>query len=273
MVRTDQLLSLSLIKDRMAAVELAYSEFGRSDCAPLIVLHGFFASSRNWRFIAEKLSVSHHVFVVDLRNHGVSPHHPVMDYQAMMEDIRLFMTQRGLVKASLLGHSMGGKLAMWLALNDSDAVDKLIIADIAPTSYTHSFEATISALKMLPLAAISNRKQAEEYLAPAIPELGYRQFLLQNLILRDGHYGWRVDLDIFSRSAPHIVAFPDAANRAPYRGHALFIAGAESNFVKAETVLPLFPEARIKTLAGAGHWLHVQQPESFLAAVMDFLHA
>jgi esterase len=257
----------------MAAVELAYSEFGRPDCAPLIVLHGFFASSRNWRTIAEKLAASHHVFAVDLRNHGASPHHPVMDYPAMAEDVRLFMTRRGLAKASLLGHSMGGKVAMWLALNDPEAVNKLIIADIAPTSYSHSFDTTISALKMLPLAAIGNRKQAEEYLAPAIPELGYRQFLLQNLILRDGRYRWRVDLDVFSRSAAAIVAFPDTENRAPYRDSALFIAGAESDFVKAETVLPLFPKARMKSLAGAGHWLHVQQPESFLAAVSDFLHA
>ncbi|EIC30604.1 alpha/beta fold hydrolase [Methylomicrobium album] len=257
----------------MAVVELAYSEFGRSDCAPLIVLHGFFASSRNWRFIAERLAASHHVFVVDLRNHGASPHHPVMDYPAMMEDVRSFMVRRGLAKASLLGHSMGGKVAMWLALNDPGAVDKLIIADIAPTRYSHRFDSTISALKMLPLAAIGNRKQAEEYLAPAIPELGYRQFLLQNLVLRDGHYRWRVDLDIFSRSAPQIVTFPDAANRAPYSGDALFITGAESAFVKAETVFPLFPKARMKTLAGAGHWLHVQQPESFLAATLDFLRA
>jgi esterase len=254
-----------------AVVELAHSEFGRPDCAPLIILHGFFASSRNWKFIAEKLGAAHRVFVVDLRNHGASPHHPVMDYPAMAEDVRLFMARRGLAKASLLGHSMGGKVAMWLALNDPDAVNKLIIADIAPTSYSHNFETTISALQRLPLAEIGNRKQAEEFLAPAIPELGYRQFLLQNLVLQGGRYRWRVDLDIFARSAPAVVAFPDAAHLAPYRDSALFVAGAESNFVKAETVFPLFPKAEIKSLAGAGHWLHVQQPESFLAAVLDFL--
>lgn len=256
----------------MAAVELAYSEFGRPDDAPLIILHGFFASSRNWKFIAEKLAVSYHVFAVDLRNHGASSHHPIMDYPVMAEDVRLFMARRGLTKASLLGHSMGGKVAMWLALNNPEIVNKLIIADIAPTTYSHSFEMTISALKKLPLATIGNRKQAEESLAHAIPELSYRQFLLQNLVLRDGHYQWRVDLEILGRSAPDIVAFPDALSRAPYQGSVLFIAGSESNFIKAEAVFPLFPLAELKTIDGAGHWLHVQQPESFLAAVLDFLH-
>ncbi|WP_374088414.1 alpha/beta fold hydrolase [Methylomicrobium lacus] len=257
----------------MAVVDLAYSELGRPDAAPLIILHGFFASSRNWKFIADKLADSHRVFLLDLRNHGASPHHPLMDYPAMAEDVRRFMLQRGLTRASLLGHSMGGKIAMWLALNAPDVIDKLIIADIAPVAYSHSFEKILSALKTLPLAALSNRKQAEEKLAEAIPDLSYRQFLLQNLVLLDGHYRWRVDLDIFDRSAPYITAFPDAGNRAPYQATALFIAGAESNFVKAEAVFPLFPLAQLKTLAGAGHWLHVQQPGSFLAAVQDFLCA
>jgi esterase len=254
-------------------VELAYSEFGRSDGAPLIILHGFFASSRNWKFIAEKLAVSHRVFAVDLRNHGASPHHPLMDYPLMAEDIRRFMARRGLTKTSLLGHSMGGKIAMWLALTEPELIDKLIIADIAPMAYSHRFDATLSALKTLPLAEISNRKQAEESLAHAIPELSYRQFLLQNLVLHEGHYHWRIDLDIFSRAAPYIVGFPDTLSLAPYPGDALFMAGSESNFVKAETVAPLFPKARLITLAGAGHWLHVQQPESFLQAVRDFLRA
>ncbi|MEC4750548.1 alpha/beta fold hydrolase [Methylomicrobium sp. Wu6] len=257
----------------MAVLELAYSELGQPDAAPLIILHGFFASSRNWKFIAEKLAGSHRVFVLDLRNHGASPHHALMDYPVMAEDVRQFMMRRGLTRASLLGHSMGGKIAMWLALNYPNMVNKLIIADIAPVTYSHRFDETLSALKMLPLSSISNRKQAEEKLADAIPELSYRQFLLQNLMLRDGCYQWRVDLDIFERSAPTIAAFPDVGGRTPYRGLSLFIAGAESNFVKAETVLPLFPNAQLKALAGAGHWLHVQQPESFLAAVLDFLGA
>lgn len=257
----------------MAAVELVYSKFGSPAAPPLIILHGFFASSRNWKFIAEKLANFYRIYVVDLRNHGASPHDPLMDYPSMANDLRQFMAQRGLVRASLLGHSMGGKIAMWLALNDSSVVDKLIIADIAPVSYAHSFEKTIAALKALSLDSLSNRKQAEESLADAIPELSYRQFLLQNLVLRDGQYRWRVDLDIFERMAPNITAFPDTASCMPYGEEALFIAGEESNFIEGESIGPLFPKAQLITLAGAGHWLHIQQPESFVKAVRGFLPA
>ncbi len=192
----------------METVELAFEEFGNPDNSPLIILHGFFASSRNWRQIAEKLSAKFHVYVLDMRNHGASPHHPVMDYPAMAADLLRFMESRGLKTANLLGHSMGGKVAMWFALNYPGTVDHLIVADIAPVSYKHSFNSTIQALKALPLAEISNRKQAEELLASAIPELSYRQFLLQNLLLKNGEYCWRIDLDIFYQMAPNIVAFP-----------------------------------------------------------------
>ncbi|MDD1611819.1 MAG: alpha/beta fold hydrolase [Methylococcaceae bacterium] len=257
----------------MASVELVYSEFGLSDASPLIILHGFFASSRNWKFIAEKLADHHRVYVVDLRNHGSSPHDPLMDYPSMANDVRQFMTQRGLSSASLLGHSMGGKIAMWLALTDSAAVDKLIIADIAPVSYSHSFKKIITALKALSLDSLSNRKQAEEALAEAIPELSYRQFLLQNLVLKNGHYRWRVDLDIFEQMAPNITAFPVSDRIMPFAESALFIAGEESNFIQAESVWPLFPHAQLITLAGAGHWLHIQQPEAFVKAVQGFLQA
>jgi len=255
----------------MEAVELAFEELGNSDDAPLIILHGFFASSRNWRHVAEKLAASFHVYVLDMRNHGASPHHQVMDYPVMSEDLLLFMENRGLTTASLLGHSMGGKVAMWFALNHPDRIDKLIVADIAPVSYTHSFNNLIQALKALPLHEISNRKQAELLLASAIPELGYRQFLLQNLILKDGAYCWRIDLDIFLLMAPNIIAFPDVENITPFTGKTLFLAGEDSGYVKADDVITLFPDATLSVIANAGHWLHVQQPVVFIEQVEQFL--
>lgn len=257
----------------MAAVDLAYGEWGSPDAPPLIILHGFLASARNWKWIAEQLADSHRVFALDQRNHGASPHHPQMDYPALAADVKHFIARHGLRRVSLLGHSMGGKAAMWLALNDPAGIDKLIVGDIAPVGYTHSFDAIFAALKQLPLAALGNRKQAEEQLQGGIPDLSYRQFLLQNLVLEDGHYRWRVDLDICARAAPHIIGFPETGALAPYRGPALFLAGAESNLVRAETVLPLFPGARIQTLEKAGHWLHAQQPRRFIEAVRDFLAA
>ncbi|MDO9423766.1 MAG: alpha/beta fold hydrolase [Methylobacter sp.] len=262
----------------METMELAFEKFGNQDycrgdrpVSPTIILHGFFASSRNWRQVARKLSARFHVYVPDMRNHGASPQHPLMDYPAMTADLLHFMDQRGLETASLLGHSMGGKVAMWLALTFPGRVDKLIVADIAPVSYKHSFDNTVLALKALPLAELSNRKQAESLLASCIPELSYRQFLLQNLILKDGKYCWRLDLDIFHRMAPNIAAFPNADHLAPFTGKALFIAGGDSDFVKPEDINSLFPEATFNTIADAGHWLHVQQPDVFTALVENFL--
>ncbi|MGZ5044584.1 MAG: alpha/beta fold hydrolase [Methylobacter sp.] len=255
----------------METVELAFEEFGDQDNSPLIILHGFFASSRNWRLVAQRLAARFHVYAPDMRNHGASPHHPLMDYPSMSADLLRFIDERGLETANLLGHSMGGKVAMWLALTNPNRVNKLVVADIAPVSYKHSFDNTVSALKALPLAELSNRKQAETLLAPSIPELGYRQFLLQNLILKDGKYCWRIDLDIFQQMAPNIAAFPNADHLAPFTGKALFIAGGDSDFVKPEAINSLFPDAALATIAGAGHWLHVQQPNVFTTLVENFL--
>ncbi len=255
----------------METVSLAFEELGNPDDAPLIVLHGFFASSRNWRQVAEKLSANFHVYVLDLRNHGASPHHPVMDYPSMAADLLQFMKIHHLPTASVLGHSMGGKVAMWFALNYPERIDKLIVVDIAPISYTHCFNHLIKTLKALPLSKISNRKQAELLLATDIPELSYRQFLLQNLILTDGAYDWRVDLDIFYSTAPNIIAFPDVEQIATYTGKTLFLAGAQSDFVKVSDIKTLFPNATLTVIANAGHWLHVQQPGIFIGQVEQFL--
>lgn len=255
----------------MGVVDLAFETFGDPDNTPLIILHGFFASSRNWRQIAEKLSAHHHVYVPDMRNHGASPHHSNMDYPSMTADLLHFIDRHDMPTASLLGHSMGGKLAMWFALNHPDRTDKLIVVDIAPISYEHSFDTLIAALTALPLSEIGNRKQAETQLAAAIPDLSYRQFLLQNLLLENGRYNWRVDLDIFRRSATNIVAFPDAGHLPPFCRAPLFIAGANSGYVKAEDIRALFPYAALSFVADAGHWLHVQQPARFVAEVERFL--
>ena len=145
------------------------------------------------------------------------------------------------------------------------------MADIAAMSYQHCFNNLIQALKELPLPEISNRKQAELLLASAIPELGYRQFLLQNLVMKDGAYCWRVDLDIFYRTAPNIIAFPDVEHLKPFTGKTLFLAGEDSGYVKAEDLSTLFPDATLSVIANAGHWLHVQQPRVFIEQVEQFL--
>ncbi len=256
---------------QMETVALAYEELGQDKPVPLIILHGFFASSRNWRKIAERLSREFRVYVLDMRNHGLSPHHAVMDYPAMAADVLRFMDEHTITAAHVMGHSMGGKIAMWLALNHSERMGKLIVVDIAPKSYTHSFDNIIQALIGLPLDKIQHRKQAETMLAKDIPELDYRQFLLQNLTLKDGGYQWRIDLDAFMWAAPKIIAFPEIQEGLAYMKEALFVAGANSSYLTQKDTLHLFPNAIFNTIANAGHWLHVQQPEVFAEVVENFL--
>jgi len=255
----------------MTAVKLAFETYGDSANPPLIILHGFFASSRNWRQIAKKLADYYHIYVIDMRNHGLSPHSPEMDYPAMAADLKLFMDEQGLQTANIMGHSMGGKVAMWFGLNNPQRIQKLIVADISPVSYQHSFDKTIQALKSLPLDKISNRKQAEEYLSTDIAELSYRQFLLQNLYLKDGHYCWRVDLDVFYHTADNIIAFPSIELIPPFVGEVLFIMGGNSTYMNVHAIDAYFPNAEIAILEQANHWLHVDKPEEFCIKVLDFL--
>jgi len=199
----------------MGTVELAFESFGEAVGAPLIILHGFLASSRNWRSIAKQLAEHHQVYVLDMRNHGVSPHHQSMNYPVMAADLLRFMDGQGIEKAHVLGHSMGGKIAMWFAAHHASRVASLMVADISPVSYDHSFDAMIQALRQLPIDALDNRKQAELFLADAIPDMSFRQFLLQNLLLKDGRYYWRINLDIILKTAHNIVGFPEI-DSAPF---------------------------------------------------------
>ena len=255
-------------------MQLAFEEFGTVNNPPLVVLHGFFASARNWRQIAKMLAGQFHVLVPDLRNHGASPHDAVMDYPAMAADIDAFILHWQLRQVNLLGHSMGGKVAMWLALSNPERVTALIVVDIAPVSYRHSFDNLIAALRELPLHEIGNRRQAEQLLASAIPDIRFRQFLLQNLVLRDGHYHWRIDLEIFQRAAPTIIGFPDLQKVRPFEKKTLFIAGGNSKYLRNEDqplIDRLFPTAEIQRLPDTGHWLHAEKPELFVATVEKFL--
>lgn len=255
----------------MKTVNLAFEEYGEGGSQPLIILHGFFASSRNWRQMAKKLAEYYHVYVLDMRNHGLSAHAEEMNYSVMAEDLARFMDQQKLQSASLLGHSMGGKVAMWFALTYPDRVDRLIVADISPVSYQHSFDSTINALKNLPLQEISNRKQADDWLSDFIPELSYRQFLLQNLQLTEGVYHWRVNLDYFYQAADNIIAFPAIETIRPYTGDVLFIMGGNSNYTDKHAIERCFPNADISIVKDASHWLHIDKPDEFIDHVINYL--
>lgn len=254
-------------------VELSFEAFNpEHDGVPLIILHGFFAAARNWRSLAKRWSLQRPVYALDLRNHGASPHHPQMDYPSMADDVLAFMDCQRFAQADLLGHSMGGKIAMWLALNQPQRVRQLVIADIAPVSYSHCFKHTIDSLRSLELADLLNRKQAEERLAPAIVDLSYRQFLLQNLQLQQGCYCWRINLDFFQKNAHHIVAFPDTAHLEAFERPVLFLSGEQSYYIRQEAIEAHFPAAAIIELSGTSHWLHVDAPDVFVRYTEDWLN-
>ena len=243
------------------------------------MLHGLFGSLDNWLGVAPKLAAAFNVFLVDLRNHGLSPHHQEMNYSVMAGDLAEFFDAQKLERASLIGHSMGGKTAMQFALNFPDRVEKLVVVDISPRASPRSHEEIFKALLALDLRQYQSRTQMEEALAPDIPDLVVRRFLLKSLrtvrstsLAEGSHFEWRIPLDILFKSYSNICeAIPP---HAPFPGPALFVRGAQSHYI-AENGLPqireLFPQARIETIAAAGHWVHADAPEEFLQRVMAFL--
>jgi len=254
-------------------VELNYSIQGEGP--PLLILHGLYGSGSNWGSHAKWLAEHFRVILPDLRNHGRSPHHPDMSYPAQAADLLALLDRLDIDQALVLGHSMGGKAAMTLALRHPRRVRALVAADIAPVSYRdqdHGHDCIIQALRALPVADVCSRDEADRLLAEAIPEKMVRQFLLTNLQRVGDRYAWRIPLDILADQLPAIQDFP--ALEGSYQGPALFVHGADSDYV-TEANIPriraLFPAARIAAVAGAGHWLHVQQPAGFAAQVRTFL--
>lgn len=253
-------------------VELAISEIGEGD--PLVILHGLFGSKRNWWSIARQLADTRHVVVADLRNHGTSPWNPVHDYPALAADVaRLIETRLG-GRAAVIGHSMGGKAAMMLALERPALVERLVVVDIAPTRSPGNSADILRALERVPLDRCAHRGDVEAALADDVPEGKVRAFLAANVMSGPDGLAWGVNLDAFARHLDDILGFPDVPPGRSFAGPSLFLAGGRSPYVRPEqhaAILRLFPAARIETIPAAGHWLHADAPEEFLAAVRPFL--
>lgn len=240
---------------------------------PLIVIHGFLGTGDNWLTLAKKWAESRKVFLVDMRNHGRSFHADVHDYPLMCEDIIRFMDFHQLETAEILGHSMGGKVAMYLALNYSEKVEKLIVVDIAPKPYRGGHEDIVSALNALPVDSVSSRKEAEDFLTERLSDAGVVLFLMKNLTRNpEGGFGWKMNLPALSSEYYNILAAIES--RYIYDGETLFIKGGNSGYIKdhdEERIKVLFPKAEIVIVADAGHWVHSEQPEEFSNVVSDFL--
>ena len=253
--------------------ELFFSEQGEG--FPLLIIHGLFGSADNWRTLSKKFAETYRVIAVDLRNHGRSPHLPGMSYAEMAADLLALMDKLGLEKAHVLGHSMGGKVAMQLALNHPQRVEKLIVADIAPVAYGHGHDDVLAALYAVQNAGgAESRKEADAIMAEHVSVLGVRQFLSTNLEKKEnGKLGWRVGLDQIRDGYESVVAAPEGE---VFTGAALFIRGELSGYVKEAhqpRIDALFPQNQCVTLPGCGHWLHAEKPLDFLAQVQAFLDA
>lgn len=251
----------------METVELNAQIFG--DGPPLVILHGLFGSGRNWGSIARALGESRQVHCLDLRNHGNSPWTSRMDYPSMAADVARYMETRGLAPADLLGHSMGGKTAMTLALSVPELIERLIVVDIAPVTYVRDhFSGFLNAMRSLDFASLTRRGDIDAALAPAISDASMRAFLMQNLVSQDGRFQWRVNLEGIGPSLPSIIGFPPFDNR--FEGPATFLAGEKSDYIRPRdeaAISGLFPHSRLIEIGGAGHWPHAEQPARFVQLV------
>lgn len=253
------------------AVELYTQKRGKGE--PLLILHGLFGSGDNWRTLSKRFGHSFEVHVLDLRNHGRSPHLPEMSYRAMSEDVMEYMDVHRLDRANILGHSMGGKVAMTCAFMYPDALRRLVVADIAPRSYQAEHTDILAALKVVSPAEIESREEAAEILAEYIPTRRVRQFLLKNLhrLPSDG-FEWRMNVPVIEKAYDDLRSWPSFGS-ATFPEPALLIWGTKSSYVTDEdrdAFLVPFPLARFESI-DAGHWLHAEAPEEFFQLVNRFL--
>lgn len=241
----------------------------KSNKSPLLIIHGLYGSARNWGVICKRMSDEREIFAVDQRNHGDSQWCETHDYFDMAEDIHEFLEHLG--SMAILGHSMGGKAAMVLSIMAPKLVEKLIIADIAPVSYSHDNTPYIRAMKNVKLDKVTTRGDAIMQLAETVPEPELQSFFAQSLDLKNKR--WKLNLDVLEREMEKIVSFPQMSGQ--YDKVSLFVSGALSNYLQIThrpVIKKLFPKAEFATIENAGHWLHAEKPREFEAAVRTFLN-
>ena len=255
------------------ALELASTEVGQGE--PLAVLHGLFGSGRNWATLAKRLGEDRRVLTLDLRNHGSSPWAEDMSYADMAEDVAATLASHGIEAADIIGHSMGGRTAMVLALTRPHLVRKLVVVDIPPAASSRGHLSYVRAMRELDLEQVTRRKEADDLLAEAVPDYATRMFLLQNLVPDEkGGLRWRINLAAIESAMDALIDFPRFGSDARFEGPTLFVTGAKSDYVRAEhrpEMERLFPNSGSVEIADAGHWVHAEQPEAFLEAVGTFL--
>jgi pimeloyl-ACP methyl ester carboxylesterase len=248
---------------------LTTTEYGSATGTPLLIVHGLFGSARNWGVVAKRLSAQRRVLTVDMRNHGLSFHSDNHDYPPMAGDLAKVIAHHG-GRADVLGHSMGGKTAMVLALSRPELVSRLIVADIAPVAYGHTQMPLVRAMQGLDLSQVTKRSDADGLLARTVESPAVRAFLLQSLDV--ANRSWRLNLPALAANMESILSFPQVTGQ--FNGPTLFLTGADSDYVQPihrPEIRARFPQAKFAKIPGAGHWLHADKPREFEAAVEAFL--
>lgn len=253
-------------------VSLNYRQLGEQG-EWVLLLHGLFGSGDNLGALAKALMADYRVVQVDLRNHGRSPHTEFMSFEAMAADVALLQDTLGIQSSHVIGHSLGGRVAMQLALRQPARVQRLVVADIAPVAYAPHHVDILNALQGLDLEGIANRGEVDVQLASSIADMGTRQFLLKSLYKEGDHWRWRFNLSVLAASYANIT---QAQHGEPFTKPTLFIKGGTSDYILPEyesAMRTLFPNFELKTIDGAGHWLHGEKPEEFNGLVRTFLSA
>ena len=243
---------------------------------PVVFCHGLFGQGKNWTAIAKELAADHRVTLVDMPDHGQSPWSERFDYATAADQVASLLSADDPV--TLVGHSMGGKIAMLAALRHPEVVARLVVVDVAPVAYDHSeeFARYIAAMQAIDLDTLERRAQADEALRDAVPNPVVRGFLLQSLRREDTHWAWRLNLELLGRDLGLITAWPEDAldGTAAYDGLVLWVGGERSPYVRADYTAAMdrwFPRNRTVTIKGAGHWVHSEKPEVFVEVLRRFL--
>jgi esterase len=257
-------------------MQLNYKQYSTQG-KPLLVLHGLFGSLANWGWHSKQLASHFAVYAVDLRNHGESPHADAMNYEVMAEDVKQLLQHLQIDSCYMIGHSMGGKVAMQLALTAPELIERLLVVDIAPVTYPAKADGhlgVLAGMKAVDPAAIKNRAEAEQLLEPYIEDEATRRFVLTNLVRQDdGKYKWRLNLLAIEKHYDRLREKPGAGK--VFAGPTLFVKGDLSRYLQKKhepEILEMFPAASVKIIMETGHWLHAEKPQVFQKIALDFFN-